>query len=132
MIQRITSALLLCLLLFIPFHDIMAENLVTRDSLNNTTDTLKNGFFHRFYRYFQQSNKVRKKRNSISRLSGDRTIPAIPNWDWDSLHPGCTASTVMINPYLPQIFLFTGILRPRVSTCWASGEIPFSPKTVSG
>lgn len=62
MIQRITSALLLCLLLFIPFHDIMAENLVTRDSLNNTTDTLKNGFFHRFYRYFQQSNKVKEEK----------------------------------------------------------------------
>lgn len=62
MIQRITRALSLCILLFIPFHGIMAENLVTRDSLNNTTDTLKNGFFHRFYRYFQQSNKVKEEK----------------------------------------------------------------------
>ena len=62
MIQRITRVLSLCFLLFIPFHDIMAENLVTRDSLNNTTDTLKNGFFHRFYRYFQQSNKVKEEK----------------------------------------------------------------------
>ena len=62
MIQRITCALSLCLLLFIPFHDIMAGELVTRDSLNNTTDTLKNGFFHRFYRYFEQSNKVKEEK----------------------------------------------------------------------
>ena len=62
MIQRITCALSLCLLLFIPFHDIMAGGLVTRDSLNNTTDTLKNGFFHRFYRYFEQSNKVKEEK----------------------------------------------------------------------
>lgn len=52
----------LCLLLFIPFHDIMAGELVTRDSLNNTTDTLKNGFFHRLYRYFEQSNKVKEEK----------------------------------------------------------------------
>ena len=62
MIQRITRALSLCILLFILFHGIMAGNLVTRDSLNNTTDTLKNGFFHRFYRYFQQSNKVKEEK----------------------------------------------------------------------
>lgn len=62
MIQRIICALSLCLLLFIPFHDIMAGELVTRDSLNNTTDTLKNGFFHRLYRYFEQSNKVKEEK----------------------------------------------------------------------
>ena len=62
MIQRIICALSLCLLLFIPFYDIMAGELVTRDSLNNTTDTLKNGFFHRLYRYFEQSNKVKEEK----------------------------------------------------------------------
>lgn len=62
MIQRITRALSLCLLLFIPFHDIMAGEFMTRDSLNNTTDTLKKGFFHRFYRYFEQSNKVKEEK----------------------------------------------------------------------
>ena len=62
MIQRIICALSLCLLLFIPFHDIMAGELVSRDSLNNTTDTLKNGFFHRLYRYFEQSNKVKEEK----------------------------------------------------------------------
>lgn len=46
----------------IPFYDIMAGELVTRDSLNNTTDTLKNGFFHRLYRYFEQSNKVKEEK----------------------------------------------------------------------
>ena len=61
MIQRITRALSLCLLLLIPFKDTTAGNLMVRDSLN-TTDTLKNGFFHRFYRYFQQSNKVKEEK----------------------------------------------------------------------
>ena len=68
MIQRITRALSLCILLFIPLHDIMAENLVARDSSNNTTDTLKNGFFHRFYRYFQQSNKVKEGTRSYGKV----------------------------------------------------------------
>ena len=62
MVRRTIYALSLCILLFIPFHGTMAEDLTTRDSLKNTTDTLKDGFFHRFYRYFQQSNKVHEEK----------------------------------------------------------------------
>ena len=131
MIQRITRALSLCILLFIPLHDIMAENLVARDSSNNTTDTLKNGFFHRFYRYFQQSNKVKEekkfdynefqpfidtKRNLTSGLSGAPTSQAIQNWESVSLHPAYTALTVKINPSPHRTFLSTETLRPRDST----------------
>ena len=119
MIQRITCALSLCLLLFIPFHDIMAGELVTRDSLNNTTDTLKNGFFHRLYRYFEQSNKVKEEKKFDFSIIGaliavfGLTIPWGSAWS----HPDYSVLTVKIKPSPRQTFPFTGMSRPRVFTC---------------
>ena len=118
MIQRITRALSLCLLLFIPFHDIMAGEFMTRDSLNNTTDTLKKGFFHRFYRYFEQSNKVKEEKKF------DFSIIGGPHFSSDTkLGLGVVASGLFRidredkTILMPFLKFFTGTSQPRVFTC---------------
>lgn len=73
MIQRILYIALLCVLSFSVSGRTPANDLVINDSLQTMTDTTsqKNGFFHRFYRYFKDANKVKEeKRFDFSIIGG--------------------------------------------------------------
>jgi surface antigen len=73
MILRTLYIALLCVLSLSVFGQARDNNLVANDTAYTSTDTatVKNGFFHRFYRYFADANKEKEeKRFDFSVIGG--------------------------------------------------------------
>lgn len=88
-------------------------SIVTSDSLQ-----AKRSFFKKFLDYFNDANKEKKNKNSISVSLVVLIIPVTQSLGLDWWQQVCIAQTAMIRFFLLRMFLFMEMSLLLDSTCW--------------